>query len=89
MPRPRPSIELQRERAHLGRCLSLARERADLSQAMAAERIGVSRPTMSLWESGAGEPLATDLQRLADLYGVTLDELTGRAPLPPPVRRDT
>lgn len=89
MPRPPPSVELARERVHLGRCLALARDRRGLSQAAAADSIGVTRVTLSAWETGRGEPLATDLQRLARLYGLTLDQLTGRADLPPPTREDT
>lgn len=68
----------------MGRCLAVARERAGLSQAAAAEALGLHRHSFINWEGGSTEPLADDLLRLADLYGVTLDELTGRAPLPPP-----
>jgi transcriptional regulator with XRE-family HTH domain len=55
-----------------------------MSQEAAAAGIGVTRQTLSAWEAGRGEPLATDLQRLAALYGVSLDEIAGRVPLRPP-----
>lgn len=89
MPRLPPSVETSRARTHLGRCLALARERSGQAQGDVAVALGVSRPTLSAWERGLAEPLALDLQRLADLYGVTLDQLVGRADLPPPVRGDT
>lgn len=89
MPRPPPSSDLVRQRAHLGRCLAMARKRAVIEQDAAADHVGVKRQTLSAWERGLGEPTAIDLGKLADLYGITLDELTGRAPLPPPERKDT
>jgi transcriptional regulator with XRE-family HTH domain len=69
---------------HQGRCLALARQRAGISQDAAAKAIDVRKATLSGWETGSREPKASELQALADLYDVTLDELTGRAPLPPP-----
>lgn len=84
-----PEEERQQARRHLGECLAVARARARLSQAAAAEAINVRKATLSGWETGAREPMAVDLQRLADLYGLTLDQLTGRASLPPPERKDT
>lgn len=70
-------------RVHLGRCLALARAWAGLSQEATAKALDVARPTLWAWESGGTEPLAVDMQRLADLYKLTLDQLAGRAPLPP------
>lgn len=83
-----PDTKRVRDRQHLGRCLAQARGRAQLSQEAAGERLGLSRVTITKWETGVTEPLAVDLQRLADLYHLTLDQLTGRAPLPPPERED-
>ena len=56
---------------------------ADLHATTLATALGVRRPTIAAWEAGAAEPLAIDLQRLADLYGVEIAMLTGRASLPP------
>lgn len=71
-----------RELLHLGRCLALARAFADLTQDEAAAGAGVSRKSVSLWETGVHEPGALDLLHLADLYGVGVEALCGRAPLP-------
>lgn len=71
------------QRARIGRALALARNRARMTQGAAADEIGVRRPTLSDWERGNRSPDVTSLEDLADLYGVTLDELCGHAPLPP------
>lgn len=81
--RRKPDSERVAERLALGRRLSLARAYARLSQASVASTLGVTRATVLAWEAGDGEPMAIDLQRLADLYGVEIAMLTGRAPMPP------
>lgn len=73
---------------HLGRCLEMARLRAGLSQDDVAAQLEIRRATVGAWESGDSEAPTGDLLRLADLYHLTLDQLTGRAPLPPPERED-
>lgn len=78
-----PATDRDRELAHLGRCLALARAYAQLSQEAAAQQLRVSRKTVSLWETGVHEPGARDLLRLAEICGVSLDALCGRAGLPP------
>ena len=79
----KPDSERIAERQALGQRLSLGRAYARLSQASVATALGVRRPTIAAWEAGDAEPLAIDLQRLADLYGVEIGMLTGRASLPP------
>lgn len=61
--------------------LRLARQWARITQDQVASALGLRRATVSGWERDA-EPGAGNLVRLADLYGLTLDQLTGRAPLP-------
>ena len=53
------------------------RRDAGLSQEEVAGRLFVSRQSVSKWENGQAEPGVENLKALADLYGVTLDELTG------------
>ena len=60
---------------HLGTHLFHARKRKGLSQEAVAERLGVSRQTVSKWETGETLPDIRQAKRLAVLYGVTLDEL--------------
>ena len=40
-----------------------------------AERLNLSNKTISKWESGGGPPDITVLPALAELYGVTTDEI--------------
>ena len=58
-----------------GRHLFQARKKKGLSQEETAEKLGVSRQTISKWETDETLPDIRQAKRLAVLYGVTLDEL--------------
>lgn len=49
------------------------------SQEQLGEQVGVTRQTVSKWELGDTTPEMDKLVALADLFGVSLDELAGRA----------
>ena len=51
-----------------------------------AERLDVSRQSVSKWETGQSVPELDKIVRLADLFGVSVDELVrdGDAPQPQP-----
>ena len=53
------------------------REERGLGQVELAERIGVSKGIISLWENGLREPKMTALISLAKFFGVTVDYLVG------------
>ena len=53
------------------------RRKAGLSQEMLAERLNVTRQTISKWEGGHSVPDLEKLRAMAGIFGVTLDELTG------------
>ena len=55
--------------------LKEARQSIGLTQDQVAEKILVSRVTVSHWESGKSLPDIVSLISLSDLYGITLDEL--------------
>ena len=59
----------------LGRHLFQARKQSGLSQEAVAEKLGVSRQTISKWETGETLPDIRQSKRLALLYHMTLDEL--------------
>ncbi len=59
----------------LGNSIFEARKRSGLSQEDAAERLGVSRQTISKWELDETLPDIRQAKRLSVLYRVTLDEL--------------
>ena len=46
-----------------------------MSQEELAEKIGVSRQTLSKWETGESLPDIEKCKMLAELFGVTLDDL--------------
>lgn len=56
------------------------RKQKGFSQEELAERIGVSRQAVSKWERAEASPDTDNLIALADVYGVTLDELLKREP---------
>lgn len=57
--------------------LKQARQQKGLSQKDVAERIGVAKSTYSLYESGNREPNVQTIKRIADVLGVSADELLG------------
>lgn len=52
-----------------------ARKKSGLSQENVAGKLGVSRQTISKWETGETLPDIRQSKRLAVLYHITLDEL--------------
>lgn len=59
--------------------LRAERNRVNISQADCAAAIGANRATVSSWEQGAGSIGLEEAWRLADLFGITLDQLAGRS----------
>lgn len=59
----------------LGNSLFRARKKRGLSQEEVAEKLGVSRQTISKWETNETLPDIQQSKRLAVLYGLSLDEL--------------
>lgn len=59
----------------LGESPAQARKKAGLTQEAVAEKLGVSRQTISKWETDEILPDIRQSKKLADLYQVTLDEL--------------
>ena len=59
----------------LGTSLYHARRKKGLSQEAVAEKLGVSRQTISKWETDETLPDIRQAKKLSVLYGLTLDEL--------------
>ena len=55
-----------------------ARKKNNLKLTVAAKMLGVSQPTLSSWEAGRKSPTIDNLEKMAELYGVTTDYLLGR-----------
>ena len=60
---------------NLGDHLMQARKKAGLSQEAIAEKLGVSRQTISKWETDETVPDIYQSKKLAKLYHLSLDEL--------------
>ena len=61
----------------LGKQIYELRKKANLSQEQLAEKVGVSRQTISKWELGETAPDIKQAQVLSQVFSVSLDELTG------------
>lgn len=59
----------------LGNNLFHERKRRGLSQEDVAQRLGVSRQTVSKWETGETVPDIRQSKKMAALYNISLDEL--------------
>lgn len=59
----------------LGNSLKEARKKSTLSQETVAEKLGVSRQTISKWETDDAIPDIYQSKKLAKLYNLSLDEL--------------
>ena len=51
----------------------------NLKMTEAAEKLGISQPTLSAWEGERKSPSIDGLEKMSDLYGVTTDFLLGRS----------
>ena len=56
------------------------RKALGLTQEGLAQKLGVTNQAVSKWESGQSCPDLALLPRIADLFGITIDELFGREP---------
>ena len=69
--------------------LKEARQKSGMTQDQVAEKIIVSRVTVSHWENGKSLPDIVSLISLSDLYGISLDELVkGDSKMTEKVRKD-
>lgn len=62
----------------VGEELKLRRESGGYSQTALSDLTGISQQKLSYYENGRHSPSIDDCIKLADFYGITLDELVGR-----------
>ena len=60
------------------------RLKANVSQQVMADFLGVSRPAYTMYEIGKREPSHDTLQKLANFFNVSVDYLLGRSETPVP-----
>ena len=58
-----------------GAFICMLRKEKGLTQAVMAEKLGISNRTISKWENGDGMPDISILSNVAEILGITVDEL--------------
>ena len=64
--------------SHISESLTELRLNKGLSQLQLAKSAGLKQQSISRWEKGDNLPNILDCIRLADFYGISLDELVNR-----------
>ncbi|MBQ2698361.1 MAG: helix-turn-helix transcriptional regulator [Firmicutes bacterium] len=59
----------------LGAAIRTERQRCGMTQEELAEQLGVSRQAVSKWENDTAAPGSANLLSLAQLFGISVDEL--------------
>lgn len=62
---------------NLGKTLAELRKKKNMSQQDLAKKLNVSNKTISKWECGNGTPDIISLSQIANVFGISLDELIG------------
>lgn len=65
----------------IGQNIMMARKRLGISQEELANKLEVTRQSISLWETDQTVPTLDKLQSIATILNISLDELTGLKPL--------
>lgn len=65
---------------NIAKRISEIRKQSGISQEKLAELVGVSRQAVTKWESGKANPDTENLLRLAEIFGVSVDELCREDP---------
>ena len=77
------SADVRYEKAEIRKTLAeLLKEnriRCKMTQEFVAETIGVSRQAVSKWENGSADPSTSNLIALANLYGISAENLLKKA----------
>ena len=66
------------QQSTMGERIAAQRRASDMTQAALAEKLGVSAQAVSQWERGETMPDILLLPEIADVFGVTIDNLYGR-----------
>ena len=72
----------------IGENIKRLRRQEEIKQATLASELNIGRQTLSAYECGDTLPDITALIKIADYFGVSLDELTGRKTLTIPNEKE-
>ena len=64
-------------KSNIGNNIKRYRVAADLTQIELAEKMGISRPTISSWEVNRTQPAMQDIQQLAEILDCSVHDLLG------------
>lgn len=67
----------------IGKRIAAHRKRLQMTQDALAEQLGVTAQAVSKWENDQSCPDIATLPKLAEIFGITTDELLGKEPQPP------
>lgn len=62
----------------LGKRIALLRNKKNITQEHLANALGIARATIAMYETDKREPDNTNLKKIADFFGVSIDYLLGR-----------
>jgi len=63
----------------IGNRIRKYREDFNLSQEDLAKMINITRPSISNWENGKGEPSSSQLYKLSEIFKTSMDEILGKS----------
>ena len=66
----------------LGKRITVHRKRLGLTQDQLADKLGITAQAVSKWENDLSCPDISILPKLADIFGISIDELLGREQIP-------
>ena len=76
-------MDSEKLKQRIGANIAAFRRQQGLTQAELAEKLNYTDKAVSKWERGESVPDVTTLVQVAELFSVTLDELTGYTPTEP------
>ena len=59
----------------ISKCIKDARQNNNISQESLAEQLGVSRQTVSSWETGKSYPDIVRVIKMSDIFNISLDKM--------------
>lgn len=59
----------------ISKCIKNARQKNNISQESLAEQLGISRQTISSWETGKSYPDIVSVIKMSDIFNISLDKM--------------